>query len=89
MYNEKNSSTTKEGNKAPSAAGSREAICRMSPEGPLRSSEGEVGGASATKHKSQPHWLACLVDYTGKSSNFFEDLLKVEKNSRYIKIKVE
>ncbi len=33
--------------------------------------------------------MSYLVDYTGKSSNYFEDLLMFEKISRYIKIKVE
>ena len=32
-----------------------------------------------TKTKASPERLACCVDYTGKFSNFFEDLLKLDK----------
>jgi hypothetical protein len=42
------------------------------------SQENRSNGAAATKHKSQPQWLACLVDQTAKSSNFFEDLAKLD-----------
>ena len=31
------------------------------------------------KNKSQPERLACCVDYTGIISNFFEDLLRLDK----------
>lgn len=29
--------------------------------------------------KASPERLACLVDYTGKFSNFFEDLLRLDR----------
>jgi len=49
------------------------------PWGRPRSGGGERGEASATKQKKPALRLACLVDYTGKISNFFEDLLKLDR----------
>ena len=49
------------------------------PGGRPRSGGGERGEASATKQKKPALRLACLVDYTGKISNFFEDLLKLDR----------
>ena len=36
------------------------------------------------KNKSQPERLACYVDYTGKISIFFDDLLKLERFSQSV-----
>ena len=39
----------------------------------------EPRGEGQTNEKASPERLACLVDYTEKSSNFFEDLLRLDR----------
>ena len=54
------------------------------PWGRPRSGGGERGEASATKQKKPALRLAYLVDYTGKISNFLEDLEKLNRFSESI-----
>ncbi len=54
------------------------------PWGRPRSGGGERGEASAAKQKKPALRLACLVDYTDKFSNFFEDLMKLDRFAQYI-----
>ena len=49
------------------------------PWGQPRSGGGERGEASAAKQKKPALRLACLVDYTGKISNFFVDLERLDR----------